>query len=129
MQIESIQGIPEVEREALIAQAQRGMALLDRATPNWEERVWIDEIDLTSACSCILGQVYSPVYEDGFDNGFVGGVDLLFGIKWSRVVEDADLEVLVNHGFAVRADADPYQLGLVWKALLQQREERVERAS
>lgn len=37
----------------------RGAQLLDREMPGWQERVEINELDLSSSCSCVLGQVFA----------------------------------------------------------------------
>ena len=42
----------------------RGVGLLDEQQPEWRSFVNPDELDLSSACDCVLGQVF-----DGFFKG------------------------------------------------------------
>lgn len=47
----------------------RGVAWLDEIRPDWRDRVTLPELRLTSACNCVLGQVFDePGYpEPGFN--------------------------------------------------------------
>jgi hypothetical protein len=44
--------------------AAYGAALLDRVNPGWHERINLADLDMSSACQCVLGQLYGW-YEDG----------------------------------------------------------------
>jgi hypothetical protein len=115
---------PDLEHEEMITQVQRGMQLLDSNRPaGWENSIYLPDLDINSGCTCILGQVYGPVYA----TGFVEAVHHLFGFWWCRDVSEAYYQLLVDHGFAVdrayHQEGEPpkLQLEMVWKVFLQQR--------
>jgi hypothetical protein len=41
-----------------VKRVERGMALLDRIAPGWEERIDLRTLDINNGCFCILGQLY-----------------------------------------------------------------------
>lgn len=116
--------VPGLEHPEMIQQVQRGIAVLDHDRPGWEQSVYLPDLDLNSACSCILGQVY----RDDYLNGFKGAAYALFGILWVHPIPDEDYQELVDHGFAVSLDykdQEPpkLQLEMVWSVFIQQRME------
>jgi hypothetical protein len=40
---------------------KRGAKLLDEKEPGWRALVDVDELDMSSACNCVVGQVFSGV--------------------------------------------------------------------
>ena len=52
---------------------QRGIEWLDANVPGWVSRVEVKQFDITSACSCVLGQVFQESAVDvGYPKGFGG---------------------------------------------------------
>lgn len=51
----------------------RGVAFLDREVPDWKSRIVVKDLDLSSTCSCVVGQVFqedalaNETDFDGFD--------------------------------------------------------------
>lgn len=68
----------------------RGAALLDEQVPGWERRIDPDRLDVTSACGCILGQVFGS-YDDGCRQ-------LQLGVTDDELFEVDTLEA-ARHGF------------------------------
>jgi len=93
-----------------------GIALLDEKRPGWQHGIRIDDLDLSSGCSCILGQL--------FDGSFAEGVQDLFGFSWfgSLPVTDQEYHLVADHGFVTSHDYQ--QLEMTWKDLLLERRER-----
>ena len=69
--------------EELKSRVQRGIALLDEHVPGWEDKVDVMRLVLSSANSCVLGQVFDDYSagverlelseEDASDHGFLLG--------------------------------------------------------
>lgn len=38
---------------------QAGVELLDRELPGWEHRIDLSDLDMSSGCGCVLGQLFS----------------------------------------------------------------------
>ena len=53
----------------------RGIELLDQEVPDWFDKIDLDDLDLSSARSCVLGQVF---YKRGGEAGFYIGAPELF---------------------------------------------------
>lgn len=73
---------------AIPERVARGVALLDEKLPGWDGRIDLDNLDLTNACDCILGQEF----DDPFRDGYYVGLDELF----SGSTDEA-----IQHGFNV----------------------------
>ncbi len=105
------------ENQQMIEHVQRGIALLDKKHPDWEHGIQIDELDMSSGYSCILGQL--------FNGGFTEGVNCLFGFSWSGSVPvtNEEYRIVADHGFVTSVDY--HQLEIIWKGLFQQKKTRL----
>jgi hypothetical protein len=101
------------EHQKMIEHVQRGIARLSEKYPDWEYGIQLDKLDMSSVCSCILGQL--------FPGGFTEGVNGLFGFSWSgsHPVTDEEYCIVASHGFVTSVDY--HQLERVWKEVLQQK--------
>lgn len=80
-----------IGREAAIKAAERvarGAAWLDANVPGWETRIDLYEFDISSACKCVFGQVFtnearSSRHYDGY----------MFAMYWVEKV-DAELKAM-----------------------------------
>lgn len=43
----------------------RGMKLLDKMRPGWDERIDLTRLDLNKPCDCVVGQEFGGDYRDG----------------------------------------------------------------
>lgn len=48
--------------EELEARVERGAEWLDKRTPGWEDRIFLEEFNMDSAFHCVLGQVYGNFF-------------------------------------------------------------------
>jgi hypothetical protein len=46
----------------------RGVKWLDEAVPDWRSKIDLQELDLTSECNCVLGQLFGDFFTP-LDNG------------------------------------------------------------
>lgn len=87
-----------VSQEEMKMCVERGVALLDRKKPGWEQRIDLDRLKLASLGDCILGQLY--VF-------YVTGLVSLF--------DDMIVSQSVSHGFSL---SGPFT-GMEWNVLTQ----------
>jgi hypothetical protein len=86
------------EMEQARESVERGAALLDKIEPGWELKIDLAELNLSSSCRCVLGQLYGE-YEEGceilFDTNPAyddnAGQVMTYGFvvtgRWSRFVD------------------------------------------
>jgi len=98
----------------MMRNVERGCAILDAATPGWQDRIDLETLDLSDPCQCILGQLYRT-----FGMGAI-----MLKLSW-RETEEAGFAVNVITPTANTADtAERYrQLTDTWRAVL--RKERM----
>ena len=53
---------------------EAGVAWLDEHVPDWVDRVEVKDLELTSACDCVLGQIFAE-HDTGMGAGFVAAVE------------------------------------------------------
>jgi hypothetical protein len=89
----------------LARRVNRGAALLDTIKPGWQNDVELLELDMSSACSCVLGQLFEdqsqPLKDDegytwGEEYGFQAGIRLHSGHKRDT---QAATKWTIDHGF------------------------------
>ena len=87
----------------------RGAALLDEVYgPEWDERIDLERLNLSSICNCVLGQLH-PRAENGYYRGLrVTGLGHSFPKSSS-------------HGFTYGRHATFEQLTNAWKRLIERR--------
>lgn len=121
----------------LVDRVHKGMALLDSVDPSLLDRVDLDELRLSDACHCVLGQVGHQLKEDWgsellgveatptfyfFTNeefGLRSFHNALDGLGYGALVLTVD--GAIEHGFALPDDAkwrDWEFLEGLWKAAL-----------
>jgi hypothetical protein len=79
----------------------RGVAFLDREVPDWRSRIVINDLDLSSTCSCVVGQVFGEdaAQEEGYEDGF----DLYYH---TYVKRDDPVDAPAFYGFDCQWDED-----------------------
>lgn len=91
---------------------QQGVAWLDANGPDrWWTLVELLELDLTSGCSCVLGQVFLTAGEEAYQSGFSRGVEIAKDQKGFTELEASDWTIESGfdavdeyEDFMVRAD-------------------------
>jgi hypothetical protein len=88
-----------------------GAEFLDRNEPGWVGRIDLDQLDISSPCRCILGQVFGDYYE-ATDN-----LELIFpGELAFTCSEDPD-----DEGHYLPIDIEHAAITTVWRELIEQR--------
>lgn len=91
----------------LARRVNRGAALLDTIKPGWQNEVRILDLNMSSGCACILGQIFEPeteVNEEGDDeSGFDAGLRLYSG---HRPATQAATKWSISNGFGIDYDND-----------------------
>lgn len=85
----------------------RGAAVLDKVEPGWELKIDLAELNLSSGCQCVLGQVYGEYDE---------GCEVLF--EMNPPYSD-DVTAVMAHGFVVssrgsRLNGEGYEFVAQW---------------
>lgn len=113
----------------ITARCELGIALLDRIAPQWWRLVNERRLDMSSACTCVLGQYGHRFLDDPLNEGSV-----MYGATLKQVVmphfeQDPDKTDLWNqdvvaiaHGFYTLRDADYPVMDTLWAAAIAERE-------
>jgi hypothetical protein len=83
----------------------RGIALLDKRTPGWRERLDPDRLAIASCEDCVLGQLYGD-YFDGRE-ALHGNMPLVDAFDWA-----------VDHGFTSENPSGEPALTAAWRRAL-----------
>lgn len=78
--------------ETMHARVARGAAMLDLEIPGWHDRINTDQLNLESCVSCVFGQLYTGLYDEGEEKFFADF--------------DRPSEAAAAHGFTL-GDQDP----------------------
>lgn len=134
--------IPTLSGERVVLNADfskevaKGIAVLDREKPGWEDRINVPELDLEDMNQCILGQLFMDQVSGEF--GYLVGVSRLSGeypsgeagVDWATEHGfytdlphvNVELDELFNkHVTGSRVDWLYEQLALEWIAVIQAR--------
>ncbi len=96
-----------------LERAQRGAEFLDTHEPNWEQRIVPQELRMSSATSCIVGQVFGE-----FERGSIALYERQFGVQLQPL--DPEIrEWASEHGFFSRGGDPTYlELRAAWEHIL-----------
>lgn len=86
----------------LVADVDRGIALLDEKKPGWRDEVDVDRLSIINGFDCVLGQLYG---------GYYTGLKIVAPADWT---DDWD----VRHGFVGETLEDTLDLAAIWKQRL-----------
>jgi hypothetical protein len=87
------------------AEVAQGIALLDKRTPAWRERIDPDRLAIASCEDCVLGQLYGD-YFDGRE-ALLGDAPLIDASEWA-----------VAHGFTSESPSEEPALTAAWRRAL-----------
>lgn len=93
-----------------MTEAENGAALLDEKVPGWAERIYLDELEISSLDDCVLGQLFGE-----YHNGMIA---LFPGYEAKPLVDQEWLGR--QHGFDGEFGLMP-ALGDAWKELIRGR--------
>jgi hypothetical protein len=80
----------------------RGAALLDEKRPGWAAEIDLDDLEMGSCFSCVLGQLFGE---------FADGADELFPDDWVASEED------VRHGFDAPANLASWEANGLYESM------------
>lgn len=107
----------------------RGVAFLDRTQPGWWDRINLLTFDIRRPCACVLGQVFAPADDYGWeDEGWEQGCSLLWheappGYTQRRsLVEEHGFDRLNFDGDLKAGDADYRALQAEWSRIIAERQ-------
>ena len=95
---------------------ERGAELLDKVQPGWEDKIDLDELDLSSCSACILGQLYMDAHPrtrnpvEAYDR--------------KRAELGIDPWAASRYGFTTWGIGTYENLTAAWRRLIQQRKQR-----
>lgn len=90
-----------------------GVAWLDAKAPGWIDRVDLDELQMASTCSCVLGQLFHGYYYAPITLGEA----MLCGFDTELDVEDAESAARASKEFVALTDE--------WRRVITERRESV----
>jgi hypothetical protein len=85
------------KRQAVKA-AERGALLFDKYITNWQNRISVDDLEMSDGSQCMLGQTFGD---------FESGLRVIAGIAINKVMKGAGIE-LVNNGYEAQIDGAHY---------------------
>jgi len=74
---------------------QRGAAYLDAIKPGWAHKIDVEELDITCACQCVLGQLYGNFWTDPESD--------------ELLTQSGSFKQSITLGFNYDEDSDDYQ--------------------
>lgn len=99
-------------RRYLRERVQRGVALLDRKVPGWDETIRVEKLDLGSTTYCVVGQAAEAIVQTVV--GSAGKVDqadpFISGIEALGHSPKSNSQWIISHGFD-RSNAERHSYG------------------
>ena len=87
----------------------RGAAFLDEKLPGWEDQIDLEQLDLSSRCNCVLGQLYKRPRERNTWHRYDRGLNAL------------GIETPSKYGFTIWGSGTFEGLDRAWRRLIELR--------